>query len=232
MRRGYYGRRRRRWRAGTLLLLILLTTLFLVSCVAGSNVLWIKGLFGWDVDDYASEATDRALSLDGEIAEELTDTVRMVTSDSIHLDGFRTTSQAVKLYRDAILNDMLRSNYVRYTGNTKLLTAAQGAYPYTVFSMLIPTADFENTVYRYFGGTSVDHRNGDAFSYLDRAGAYTSVVQARACDITLSIVSLVETENTYRMCFTLSDAVETSGEYTAIFVKREDGSCYWKALEI
>jgi len=231
MRRGYYGRRRR-WRVGTLLLLILLTTLFLVSCVAGSNVLWIKGLLGWDVDDYVAEDTDRVLATDGEVAAELSGMVQMLTADSIRLEGFRTTSQAVKLYRDAILNDMLRSNYARYTGNGRLIEEAQAAYPYTVLSTLIPTSDFENTVYRYFGGTSVDHRNGDAFSYLDRAEVYTSAVQARACGVEVAVTSVEETANTYRMRFALSDGENVSEEYTAIFVKREDGSCYWKALEI
>lgn len=231
MRRGYYGRRRR-WRAGAFLVLILLTTVFLVSCVAGSNALWFKGLFGWDAEDYAAEETKTVLERDGEVAATLSDMVQMLVSDSVNLQEFRTTSQAVKLYRDAILNDMLRSNYARYTGNGKLIAAAQGAYPHTVLSTVIPTSDFENTVYRYFGGTSVDHKNGDAFSYLDRAGAYTSALQARACGVEVEIASLEETENTYRMQFILSDGETISEEYTAIFVKREDGSCYWKALEI
>ena len=231
MRRGYYGRRRR-WRTGTFLLLVLLTTLFLVSCVAGSNVLWIKGLLGWDVDDYASETAEHVLETDGEVARQLSDMVEILTSDSVHLQGFRTTAQAVKLYRDAILNDMLRTDYARYTGNGKWIAAAEGAYPNTVLSTVIPTADFENTVYRYFGGTSVDHKNGDAFSYLDRASAYTSAMQARACGVEVVILSLEETANTYRMRFVLTDDCETSAEYTAIFVKREDGSCYWKALDM
>ncbi|MBQ8309894.1 MAG: hypothetical protein IJX80_02650 [Clostridia bacterium] len=231
MRRNCYGRRRR-WRTGTLILLILLATVFLVSCVAGTNVFWVKGLFGWDVDDYAAETTERVLQADSEVADELCDMVEMLVTDSVHLESFRTTSQAVKLYRDAILNDMLRSNYAHYTGNGRLIAEAQGAYPHTVLSTVIPTSDFENTVYRYFGGTSVDHQNGDAFAYLNRADAYTSVVQARACGVDVVIASVEETENTYRMRFALSDGEETSEEYTAIFVKREDGSCYWKALQI
>lgn len=231
MKRTYYSRRRR-WRAGTLLLLILLTTVLLVSCVAGTNVLWLKGLFGWDADDYAAEETKTVLKTDGEVARTLSDMVQMVVSDGVLLQEFRTTSQAVKLYRDAILNDMLRTNYTRYTGNDALIAHAEAAYPYTVLSTLIPTEDFENTVYRYFGGTSVDHRNGNAFSYLDRAGAYTSPLQARACHTAVTVLSLEETENTYRMRFVLTDGEDTSEEYTGIFVKREDGSCYWKALDI
>lgn len=229
MKRTYY--RRRKWRAGTLLLLILLTTVFLVSCVAGSNVLWVKSLFGWDTDDYAAEDATQILAHDGAVARDLVGMVEMLVSDGVSLEGFRTTSQAVRLYRDAILNDMLRTNYARYTGNGALIAHAEAAYPYTVLSTLIPTEDFENTVYRYFGGTSVDHQNGDAFSYLDRAGMYSSVLQARSCSTAVAVLSIEETENTYRMRFVLTDGEEASEEYRAIFVKREDGSCYWKALE-
>ena len=90
--------------------------------------------------------------------------------------------------------------------------------------------DFENVVFRFFGGTSVSHKNGDAFSYLSRAGYYTSPMQARECAAEVEVLELYETEHTYRMQFILTAGAHSSDVYTAVFVKRDDGSCYWKAL--
>ena len=219
-------------RLGLTILLLVLSSVLLVSCMAGPNALWIRGLFGLDVNDYFSEAPLRQLQPDGATAMLLSNMVTIVVSDSIHLSPFSGTSEAVRLYRDDILNDMLRDDYSRYTGNRQSIDNVSRAYPYLSASTLIAKEDFENVVFRYFGGTSVSHKRGDAFSYLSRAGYYTSPLQARECVAQVDILELYETEHTYRMQFVLTANGETSDVYTAVFVKRNDGSCYWKALRV
>lgn len=217
-------------RIGLSILLLLLSSVLLVSCMAGPNALWIRGIFGLDVNDYFSEAPLRQLQPDGAAATLLCNMVTIIVSDSIHLTPFSGTGEAVRIYRDAILNDMLRDDYSRYTGNRQAVDAVGRAYPYLSAATLIAKNDFENVVFRYFGGTSVSHKSGEAFSYLARAGYYTSPLQARECTAEIEILELYETEHTYRMQFVLTANGETSDVYTAVFVKRDDGSCYWKAL--
>ena len=219
-------------RLGLAILLLALCTVILVSCMAGPNALWIRGLFGLDVNDYFTEAPLRQLQSDGATAAHLSNIVTIIVGDNIYLSPFSGTSEAVSRYRDAILNDMLRDDYSRYTGNRQAIDAVASTHPYLSTATLISKSDFENVVFRYFGGTSVKHKSGDAFSYLSRAGYYTSSLQARECVAEVSILELYETEHTYRMQFTLTANGETSDVYCAVFVKRDDGSCYWKALRV
>ena len=217
-------------RLGLTVLLLMLCSVLLVSCMAGPNALWIRGVFGLDVNDYFAEAPIRQLQPDGATATTLSNMVGIIVSDSIHLTPFSGTSEAVRIYRDAILNDMLRDDYSRYTGNRQAINTVSRAYPHLSTSTLIAKDDFENVVFRYFGGTSVSHKSGEAFSYLSRAGYYTSPLQARECAVEINIHELYETEHTYRMQFVLTANGESSNVYTAVFLKRTDGSCYWKAL--
>jgi hypothetical protein len=173
-----YRRSRHRHNRGVLFLLLFLIATFLVSCVAGADPLWIKEIFGVDVGKYDSEEVEQTLEPDGEVAQSLCDTVEILTRNSVHLESFQTTAQAVKLYRDAILNDMLRDNYALYNGNSRNLAEAETAYPQTVLCTLIPQSDFENAVYRNFGGTTVSHGSGQVFLYLSRVNAYTAPLQA------------------------------------------------------
>ena len=219
-------------RLGLTILLLALSSVLLVSCMAGPNALWIRGLFGLDVNDYFSEAPLRQLQPDGATASLLSNMVGIIVSDSIRLTPFSGTGEAVRIYRDAILNDMLRDDYSRYTGNRQAIEDVSRTNPYLSTATLIAKEDFENVVFRYFGGTSVSHKSGDAFSYLSRAGYYTSPLQARECVAEVTILELYETEHTFRMQFILTANGENSDVYTAVFVKRNDGSCYWKALRV
>jgi hypothetical protein len=85
--------------------------------MAGPNALWIRGIFGLDVNDYFSEAPLRQLKPDGAAAALLRNMVTIIVSDSINLSPLSGTGEAGRIYRDAILNDMLRDDYSRYTGN-------------------------------------------------------------------------------------------------------------------
>ncbi len=232
MRTRYRGRRRRvRFKLGTLVMLLLLTTVFLVSCMAGSNPLWIREVLGVDVAHYNSEPTVTELPADGEQAAALCDMVESLCDNSLRLTPFRTASQAVNAYRDELLNDMLRNNYLRYTGSVQTLSATNSVYSPAVISTLIPAEDFEETVYRYFGGTSVRHKNGAVFRYLDGAEGYTAPIQAWNVSVTVNVSALAETQNTYRMTFSLCDGDERSAAYTAVFLKREGGACCFYSLQ-
>ena len=134
-------------------------------------------------------------------------------------------------YRDAILNDMLRDHYMQYSGNGALLGSVANEYPGEVISTLIPKEDFESTVTRCCGTASVRHRSGSVFNFLGRVGGYTAPIQAWESRVQILVDSLEETEHTWRMSFRLSDGVEESTAYTAVFVRREDGSCYFYSLE-
>ncbi|MBQ9131577.1 MAG: hypothetical protein IJX62_03800 [Clostridia bacterium] len=225
-----YRRRRRRARTGTLALLLLLTAAFLVSCVAGSNSLWIKGVLGLDAHAYAAEPTVTVMDSTGDTVAELTDMVEILAAGSIRLQGFRNTSQLLRHYRDAILNDMLRDHYSLYTGNGQALSAAEQGNPYFSLSTAIPAKDFENTVNRYFGGSATSHKDGDVFQYISRAQVYTAPVQTWECSVDVLVDRVEETLHTYRLYFRLTDGEELSGLYTGVFVKREDGSCYFRSL--
>ena len=226
----YRARRRRRTRRGTLVLLLLLLSIFLVSCVAGSNPLWIRGIFGIDFANYREEEILVVHPTDGELSDELCDMVEILTLGDLTLEPFSSTSQAVKLYRDAILNDMLRDNYLAYGGYGASLSNG-GAASGPVLSMLIPREDFENAVYRYFGGTTVRHRDGELFRYLRRECGYTAPIQARDPSATVLVERIEETEHTYRMSFRLVSGEEISDSYFAVLMKREDSSCYFYLLE-
>ena len=226
-----YRRRRRRTSRGMLILLLLLTAVFFVSCVAGSNPLWVRSVFGLDTVNYESESTFQALPPDGEVSEEMCDIVEILLSGSMDLSTFHSTAQVVRYYRDAILNAMLCDSYSRYVGNSQLVGRVQEAYPHMRLCTVIPAEDFENTVFRYFGGTSVSHGSGELFSYLSRANVYTAPVQPRESDLQIVVVRAEETAHTYRLIFTLTDGVQSSRVYTAVFVKRADASFYLYALE-
>ena len=173
-----------------ILMLLLLTTVFLVSCMAGSNPLWIREVLGVDVAHYNSEPTVTELPADGEQAAALCDMVESLCDNSLRLTPFRTASQAVNAYRDELLNDMLRNNYLRYTGSVQMLSATDSVYSPAVISTLIPAEDFEETVYRYFGGTSVRHRDGEIFRYVGKSKAYTAPVQAWESSLELAVIDL------------------------------------------
>lgn len=223
--------RRKRLKTGTLLVLLLLTAAFLVSCVAGSGSLWVQGFLGLDTNNYAVEPTVDSLPLGGEQVAVMRDMIQILLPGGTQLKPFRNTGQLLKHYRDAILNDMLRDNYSLYTGNAAILEQVTATSPYTVLTVAIPAEDFANTVNRYFGGTVASHKSGEMFSFLPGTEVYTTPLQPATVDVAVTVERAEETHHAYRLYFRLSDGETVSGLYVALFVKREDGSCYLRALE-
>ena len=230
----YYGHRkkRKRIRSGSLLLLLLLCALFLVSCVTGSNTLWVKGVLGLDLTDYRAEQVERVHPTDGSVAALLCEGVEVFTVSSLSLKPFSKPADAIDYYRDEILNNMLRDGYSYYTGNAKQIARVGESYPNLTVSTLIPTKDFEDAALRYFGAQRVRHESGELFNYLERADCYNFSMKAWERSVEVVPESIEETYHTYRFRFRLTDGSNTSELYRAVFVKRSDGTCYIRALEL
>ena len=225
-----HRRRRHHMRKSTLFLLLFLLTALLVSCTAGNNAVWVRSLLGTDVAAYRSESVVAVLDTEGDTAGELTETMEWFLSSSVVLEEFQNGNQALRLYRDEILNALMRRNYASYVGNPTLCAAVSQSYPHITASVLIPKSDFETVASHCLGLSSVSNGNGKNFSYLPRASCYIPPLQARALTVHLSVLSLEETENTYRLSFRLEDTEGQSACYQAMFVKRNSGSPYLKTL--
>ncbi len=228
MRKNYYGRDRR-WRVGLCAFLIFLAAVFLVSCMAGSGVLFAGGVFLPESDRIPTEPTVRELGVDGVLAGRLCETVRGVVGNRLSLPTFYGEREANDTFREDLLFGMLASGYSSYVGNRDLIGRAEEAYPRTAFVILIPREDLEARAARYFGG-GISHADAGAFRYLDRVGMYTTAAPLAARGITVKVRSLAETEHTYRMTFALTDGSESSPVYVAIFEKQDGGSFVWRAL--
>ena len=208
------------WRAAVVLFFVCV----LCSCSA------IGGLFGQN--KYDNEAVVRILPTDGEEAETLSEMVRMLSVNSPIIPEFDGIGEAMKSCRDSVLNYMLLKNYGKYTGNIEKLDAAVAEYPQMQITNLIPAREFEETVYAAFGGNwKISNESGRLFIYLDKVSSYTSVTVLNSDPISIEVIELAETENTYRMRVknTVGDIV--SPEYSIVFIKRDDGTAYFKSVK-
>ena len=217
-------------RKGTLPILLLLLSALLVSCTAGNNSGWVRSLLGADVVAYRAEPTVATHAVDGEKAQELTEVLDWFLSSSVQLKEFQNGRQALRFYRDEMLNELMRRNYAAYVGNPTLSAAIHQAYPHVTASVLIPQSDFESAASHCLGLSSVSNSNGKSFSYLPRAACYIPPQQARALTVRLTVLWLEETENTYRLSFQLEDTEGQSACYNAMFVKRGSSNPYLKTL--
>lgn len=181
---------------------------------------------------YAEESVTREHYAESDIAHELCEMMRMLTVNSPIMPEFEGIGEAMEQCRDSVLYYMLTKNYGKYTGDIDRLDAAVAEYPQMQIMSLIPAREFEETVYTAFGGTrKISNESGRLFVYLDRIAAYTSVTMLDADPIEVDVISLGETENTYRMrCRCSADEV-TSPEYQVIFIKRDDGTVYFHSVD-
>ena len=94
----------------------------------------------------------------------------------------------------------------------------------------VPLADYENTVYTYFGGNrKATVRSTAMYSYLDKINAFVLVGQAPDCDVEYIIHDVTETENTYRLTVSFIKNNVSVGSYDFIFRKRDGGDPYiWR----
>lgn len=189
------------------------------------------GSLGFDTKDYSSETITANYTNDSEKAAELCGYVRMLVLDSPFIPEFRSSSEAIGLFRDSVLNYMLSSNYSRYTGNLERLDEASEKYPAMNIASLIPAKEFEQTYYTYFGGsTKITNKTADYFMYLSKLDAYTALAEPILNEIRVTPLSVAETANTYRFSVRLTYGANSSPEYNVVMIKREDGSAYFRSV--
>lgn len=186
---------------------------------------------GFDTYDYESEEVLETLDVSAPEVESLCDLVKILSVNDPVLPEFDSSSEAVSSCRDAILNYMLCKGFAMYTGNKDLISKVEEKYPGIRIITVIPSSDFENCVYTYFGGnTKISHRSSELFTYLDEAEAYTSVTMPVESQLTVEPILCERTEKTYRFRFRCSHGDKTSPVYNALIINREDGSSYFKRL--
>ncbi len=205
--------------------------LVLVICMTLLTSCGIAQRLGFDTYDYMSEKVFYLHDTDGEVADAVSETLDILTTDSMELSTFDNMTDAIREYRDAVLTYMLETNYLTYSGNTEMIERAAREYPEYNITQIIPQDEFEATMYRYFGGNvKLTHKDGSKFKYLQKVGAYISSVIPTESTLSADISYIGETEKTYRVKFTVVSGEERSNEYFALIIKRDDGTLYIKKL--
>lgn len=188
---------------------------------------------GFDTYDYTTEAITGFCENDGDTAVMLTEMLDILTSSSSNLYSFSKMKDAIPLYRDAVLTYMLETEYARYSGNQTLIEEASRKYPEYQITQIIPAEDFEAKMYQYFGGSvKISHKDGQVFRYLRKVNAYISPVAPNGNECEIKINTIEETENTYRVYFSIITDKNVSTDYFALIIKREDGTHYFKQIDI
>ncbi|MBQ4605665.1 MAG: hypothetical protein IJB15_03105 [Clostridia bacterium] len=216
-------------RMGKQVLTAFLCTALLCSCSGCGTLTGIVDKLGFDTYDYMSETVHTVHETDGEIAAKLSSMIRILTPTLAQFDSMR---EAIPLYRDAMLTFMLENEYGRYSGNMDLIEEASRAYPEYQITQIIPAAEFEATMYRYFGGTvKISHKDGSLFRYLKKVEAYISPSSPAPNTSEVQITSIGETDKTWQVTFTVSHGGITSEPYFVLIIKRDDGTLYFKQLK-
>ena len=203
---------------------VLLSLLMLSSCT-------ILDKLGFDTYDYMSETVTQTHEAEGETALMLSDVLNILVTDSPELVKFEHMGDAIKAYREAVLDYMLETGYSKYSGNTALMSEAAEKYPEYSITQLIPEREFEATMYRYFGGdVMITHSDGSRFKYLEKVSAYVSAVPMSDSGYRAVITAVSETDKTYRVWFFVSSETIRSDDYFALIIKRDDVTLYIKKL--
>jgi hypothetical protein len=203
-------------------------TLLLCSC-QGSFYDGVCRILGIDNTDYSKEAAVSAIAVDDEVAVSLANTASIVCyGDSIIT--FDSFSDKASDYVDITLNYLSGTFYSRYSADKEMFDKFSAEYPELNVNALIPLADYENTVYTYFGGNrKATVRSTAMYSYLDKINAFVLVGQAPDCDVEYIIHDVTETENTYRLTVSFIKNNVSVGSYDFIFRKRDGGDPYiWR----
>lgn len=210
------------------LVLLSIMALSLSGCVFAEFL----ATLGFDTHDYDGEEIIKEHKPDSELAAEMIDMVKILSVNSLDIPEFKGTTEAIKCCRDAILNSMYSRDFSRYAGNEKMFATAMEMYPQMDFSVLIPADDFENVAYKYFGGKEkITNKSGEIYEYVEDLDAYITVAEPFGAEMEVRIFYIEETENTYRIEFEATLDKDTSDSFFAQFVKREDGSFYFRCVK-
>lgn len=201
-----------------------------ISVLLISLVIFLASCGGDDATAYISEDVVSKVEEGSEVWNEISELLGILTVDSTEIPEFDSMKESVGYFRDSLLNYLCCKNYRKYAGNGDLLREINEKYPGMNVIAAIDADEFESEMYKTFGGNvKITHKSTTLFTYLEKADVYVPITAPieKGCDLTL--LSLDETENTYRVEFEASaDGVET--RYFALLVKRDDGSCYFSML--
>lgn len=189
-------------------------------------------LLGFDTRSFANEEVVASRLRDAELKAQITECVAMLTMNEAKLAEFSSSSEALEKCRDSVLNRMLDTDFARYTGNIELLDRAAEEYPQIKINNLIPSADFDRTFYRVFGGaTKVTSQSGEYFSYLEKLEAYTALSAPMSPEFSVTYDRIDETENTYRVTLFVTVNGKDSPRYDVLLRKRDDGTVYFRSVK-
>ena len=191
----------------------------LILCATMLSSCSLAQKLGFDTYDYMSETVTSLHDKNGDVADEVSEILDILTTDSIELITFENMTDAIKSYRDAVLTYMLETNYLKYSGNTELIARAAREYPQYNITQIIPQSEFESTMYRYFGGSvKITHKDGGRFKYLSGVSAYISPVMPAPDTLETEITYIGETDKTYRVKFRVHSDIAISDEYFALII--------------
>lgn len=218
-----------KYRMGKQVLTAVLCLTMVSSCTSCTTVAEIVDKLGFDTYDYMSEEVHTTYDTDSDTAVVLADLIQILVPTLVPFDNM---NDAISAYRDTVLTYMLESEYARYSGNMALIAKATEVYPEYQISEIIPAADFEATMYRYFGGSvKISHKDGSRFRYLSKVQAYISLSSPISDDSQVHITSIGETDKTWRVTFTVVKGQVESEPYFVLIIKRDDGTLYFKQLD-
>ncbi len=208
--------------------ILLISSLFLCSC-QGSFADGFYRILGIDNTDYSAEAAIAVLDLSDETAEKLAKASTIICFGD-NIETFESFSEKADKYIDITLNYLAGSYYSRYSADKVMMEKFSENYPELNMNALIPLADYENTVYTYFGGgRKAVVKSTAMYSYLDRINAFVLVGQTPDYDIEYTLHYAEETENTYRLTVSYTRSNVQAGTYDIVFRKRDGGDPYiWR----
>lgn len=201
------------------ILLILSLLASLTSCANG-----ISGLLGIDNTDYGAEEVISSLDKKGEIAQQLSSVCSVLTFGTGEIICFDSFKAVAEEYSDTVLDYLAGTHFEKYSADDKMFSALAENYPELSVNTLIPAYDYENTVYRFFGGDiHLKNKNTSRFSYLDKINAYILTGKLTSVYTSVEIVNLEETANTYRAVVRFSqNGIAYTDDYFIIFRKRAE----------
>lgn len=210
-----------------LVLALALVTVLLSSCSVLDS--FFSGI-GYDTHDYSVESVIGKAEEGSEKWKEICEMLRILPLDSIHLEKSEGMRDLVSNHKESLLNYMLSRNFEMYAGNSSVLDEINESHPDMNAVYAIPKEDYESEAYRYFGGNiKITHSESPLFAYLEDYGVYVPATGPVRQNIDIRLISADETENTFKLEFSLSSD-DRQENYRAIIVKRDDGTMYFKAI--
>ena len=203
---------------------LLLITMLLSGCAVTDAVCSILGI---DAKDYSEEEKIADIEPDSETAATLLGIADILTCAGKNILTFDKMKDDIDGCYEATLNYLGSRYYGKYCADSAMFDKLAAEYPEYEVNTLIPEADFENAVYRFFGGKhKVSHRSVGFYVYLDKIDAYLYMAKTKSAVIRSELLSAYETENTYHADIRFYTDDETPTVCHIIWMKRDDADPY------